>query len=61
MKTKIPYTIELEPSMHEFLQQMVSRYNLPDVGKAVRCLINHAREQPAQLDAVFSQIHCTDC
>jgi hypothetical protein len=40
----------------------VKAYGLDDAGKAVRILINYARENPDKREEIFSQIHCTgDC
>jgi hypothetical protein len=61
MKDGKPYSVELESGKVEFLEQMVRTYGLPDVGKAIRCLINYARENPDQLDAIFSEVRCLDC
>jgi hypothetical protein len=40
---------------------MSSKYGLADIGKAVRCLINYARENPDRLDDIFSEVRCLDC
>ncbi len=61
MKDKATYSIELEKSMHEFLEQMVANYSLPDVDKAIRCLINYAREETTTQDDIFQEIRCLDC
>ncbi len=61
MKDKNPVTVDLEDAKVAFLNEMVSKYDLPDVGKAVRCLIDHARENPTLEEAIFSDIHCVDC
>ena len=61
MKDAVSQSIELETDKVEFLQQMVKQYGLPDVGKAVRCLINYAREHPDKHDAIFAEIRCLDC
>ena len=40
---------------------MAKSYQLPDIGKAVRCLIDYARENPDQQAAIFGEVHCQDC
>ena len=40
---------------------MSAKYGLTDVGKAVRCLVNYARENPERLDDIFGEIRCLDC
>ena len=32
-----------------------------DIGKAVRCLVNYARENPDRRDDIFGEIRCLDC
>lgn len=44
-----------------FLETMAKKYDLPDVGKAVRILIDHARENPSMQDTIFSESRCIDC
>ena len=53
--------IPLKPGMVEFLEDIVKAYSLPDAGKAVRCLINYARENPDKRDEIFSEVRCVDC
>lgn len=61
MSERATYSIELKTEQHAFLQQMVQKHGLPDVDKALRCLINFAREQTEQQEAIFSEIRCLDC
>jgi hypothetical protein len=61
MKDKTEQRIPLEPEKVEFLQAMAKSYQLPDIGKAVRCLIDYARENPDQQTAIFGEVHCQDC
>jgi hypothetical protein len=61
MKDKVPYTFELDTPKIAWLEEMVSKYDLPDAGKALRILIDHARENPTLESAIFSDIHCVDC
>ena len=61
MKDQGACSIELESGKVEFLEQMVASYGLPDIGKAVRCLINYARENPDTHDAIFGEVRCIDC
>ena len=55
------YAIELETEKVEFLERMVAAHSLPDIGKAVRCLINYARENPERHAEIFDEIRCVDC
>ena len=61
MSAKQSCAVDLQPSMVAFLEEMVKTYQLPDVGKAVRCLLNFAREKPELHQAIFQQIRCADC
>jgi hypothetical protein len=58
-KDKKPYTVELDQQKVEFLEEMARKYGLPDMGKALRCLIDHARENPAIEEAIFTEIRCS--
>ena len=54
--------IPLKPEQAAYLDEAVKTFGLDDAGKAVRILINYARENPDKRDEIFSQIHCTgDC
>jgi hypothetical protein len=61
MKDKIEQTVELEPAKVEFLQQMANTYGLPDIGKAVRCLIDFARDNADHQASIFGEVRCHDC
>ncbi len=61
MKDAKPYQIELETEKLQFLQAMATQYGLADVGKAVRCLINYARENPDKHTEIFDEVRCIDC
>ena len=61
MKERRTRSIALEPGKIEFLEQMVAAYGLPDIGKAVRCLVNYARENPDRHEAIFAETRCLDC
>ena len=60
-KDKADYTLELEKDMMTFLEQMVTKYSLPDVSKAMRCLVNYARDVEDAQDAIFAEIRCLNC
>ena len=61
MKDLSPQTIDLESEKLQFLKEITTKYGLADVGKAVRCLVNYARENPDRLDDIFGEIRCLDC
>ena len=54
--------IPLKPEQVAYLDEAVKAFGIDDAGKAIRILINYARENPDKRDEIFSQIHCTgDC
>ena len=61
MKDKQPYSIEMEPEKSQFLEEMARQHGLPDISKAVRCLINYARENPDKQADIFEDVRCIDC
>ncbi|MBI2823450.1 MAG: hypothetical protein HYX69_02025 [Planctomycetia bacterium] len=61
MKDKASYAIELDRAMYGFLEEMAKKYDLADPDKALRCLVNYARAEPAQADAIFAEVRCLDC
>jgi hypothetical protein len=61
MKDKVQQTVDLEAEKIAFLQQMTKAYQLSDIGKALRCLINYARENPDKQNDIFSEVRCLDC
>jgi hypothetical protein len=61
MKDLAPHSIELESDKVKFLDEMTKKYDLADIGKAVRCLVNYARENQDKLDEIFGEVRCLDC
>ena len=61
MKDSRTCPVELESEKIVFLEQMVAAHGLSDIGKAIRCLINYARENPDRQEEIFAEIRCLDC
>jgi hypothetical protein len=61
MKDYTAQPIELDSTMVAFLEEVTKKYSLPDMGKAVRCLINYARENPGRGAEIFDEVRCTGC
>jgi hypothetical protein len=61
MKDAKAYPIDLEREKVQFLEEMAQKYGLADTGKAVRCLINYAREHPDKHQDIFEEMRCLDC
>ena len=54
--------IELKPDQITYLDEAVKAFGIENAGKAVRILINYARENPDKRNEIFGDIHCTgDC
>jgi hypothetical protein len=60
-KDATAFSVDLETEKIEFLQKMAKQFGLPDEGKAVRCLINYAREHPERHAEIFDEVRCLDC
>ena len=61
MKNAVSQAVELEIKKIDFLKEMVETYSLPDIAKAIRCLIDYARDNPDKRQAIFSEVRCLDC
>ena len=61
MKDAVSQAVELETEKVDFLKEMVEAYRLPDAAKAIRCLINYARDNPDKREAIFAEVRCLDC
>ena len=53
--------IQLKPEQAAYLDEAVKAFKLEDAGKALRCLINYARENPEKRDDIFGEVRCADC
>ena len=60
-KDATSYQIQLESEKVQFLEKAAERHGLPDIGKAIRCLINYARENPDREAEIFGELRCLDC
>jgi hypothetical protein len=61
MKDREKRQFELDKPMIGFLEEIAKKYQLPSTDKALRCLINYARERADRHDEIFGQIRCPDC
>jgi hypothetical protein len=61
MKDAQPFTVDLEADKIKFLQDVATARGLPDAAKAIRCLINYARENPDKHAEIFDEVRCIDC
>ena len=60
-KDKVLYSFELEKDMMQFVEEMTAKYNLPDVSKTMRCMVNYAREVETAQEDIFAEIRCLSC
>lgn len=58
---KTTHSIELRDAQYAYLQKMVDKYQLPDVDKAIRVMIDHARSEPDLEEDIFEKMRCVDC
>ncbi len=61
MKDAKSYSVDLESAKVQFLQEMAAKHGLGDIGKAIRCLVNYARENPEKHTDIFDETRCLDC
>jgi hypothetical protein len=61
MSDKTSHPVELKPAMVQFLAEVTKTYQLDDTGKALRCLVNYARENPDKHSEIFGDMRCLDC
>jgi hypothetical protein len=53
--------VPLKPGQIEFIETIARTHRLGEPAKAVRCLINYAREHPEKHDEIFAEVRCLDC
>ncbi len=56
-----PRQIGLKDSQWSYLERMVEQHGLPDVDKALRCLVNFAIDRDDLESEIFDEIRCYDC
>ena len=56
MKDAVSQAVELETAKVDFLKDMVEAYGLPDAGKAIRCLIDYARDNPDKREVLRPRV-----
>jgi len=55
---RIERRVQLEPVQLRYLETMMARHTIPDLGKAVRILVNFAMAVPEQEDSIFKKTRC---
>jgi hypothetical protein len=59
-KHKVMQQVEIESDQLEWLKEMAESYQLPDLSKALRVVLDHAM-MDADEDDIFSSIRCRRC
>ena len=57
---KAQVQFEINPDTFEMLVRIAERYNLPDVSKALRCLLDYAATD-GDWDEIFKTVRCRRC
>ena len=57
---KIKIEFEINSDSRDFLKDIQGQYNLPDLSKTMRCLLDFAQTD-GNLDQIFKQIRCNRC
>ena len=53
--------VDLEPQQLDYLKRMMASHQIPDLGKAVRVLVNHAQAAPELEEQIFKKTRCRHC
>ena len=61
MSEKKEMSFEIYSNSDEMLEQIVSKYDLPDKSKALRCLMDYVEEKESEWDEMFATIRCNRC
>lgn len=61
MKDEKAVEVVLSSDKIAFLEEMTKKYELEDMGKALRILVDHARDNPGMHDTIFNESRCLDC
>lgn len=57
---KTTHSFDLVDDQAAFLSEMAATYDLPDPGKALRILIDYAKEE-GDRDEIFNTVRCLRC
>ncbi len=57
---KIDVTFTINPDMEQMLKDAMEKYDLPDISKALRCVLDYVIED-GDKDQIFGKIRYTRC
>ena len=55
------YRIELKESQHQYLQEMIEKYGIEDLSKAIRILVDYATEEKELETKIWEDERCLHC
>ena len=58
---RIARRVDLEPAQLRYLETIMARYAIPDLGKAVRVVVNFAMAAPDEEERIFKKTRCRHC
>ena len=58
---RIGRQVDLEPEQLHYLERMMARHAIPDLGKAGRVLVNFAMAAPDEEERIFKKTRCRHC
>ena len=61
MSEKKEISFEIYSDSEKILEQIVDKYDLPDISKALRCLMDYVEEKESDWDEMFATIRCNRC
>ena len=61
MSEKKEISFEIYSDSEKMLEQIVDKYDLPDISKALRCLMDYVEEKESDWDEMFATIRCNRC
>ena len=53
--------VDLEPQQLQYLKHIMTRYQIPSLGKAIRVLVNHAQAASELEEQIFKKTRCRYC
>lgn len=55
------YQVELKDFQKDYLNEIAQKYDIPDMGKVIRCLVDYAIDSPDLEEEIFSLERCHSC
>ncbi len=55
------YKIDLHDKQLEYIKEITDKYQIYDIGKSIRCLINYSIENNHLEEDIFDKERCVNC